>query len=176
MLFRSPPHSCSAFFYKQLTFFFFCKPLLYREAAGLLPLHPVSPASCTSNSSFLCRLLRPNEPSRWSPPCWPPSPDLPQFAVHVCPLGLSSLLGRGKLAAPSAPILSMGLAHSGCSEDHLEAWPVSEPWAVGLTELGGRGTCWRWASRVPRGQCTHGTVSPDPTLPSQGAGPWSLRP
>lgn len=40
------PYSCSAFFYKQLTFFFNGKPLLYREAAGLLPLHPVSPASC----------------------------------------------------------------------------------------------------------------------------------
>ena len=39
--------SCSAFFYNQVTFFFFCKPSLYREAAGLLTLHPVSPASCT---------------------------------------------------------------------------------------------------------------------------------
>lgn len=47
---------------------------------------------------------------------------------------------------------------------------MSEPWAVGLTELGDRGPHLKWASGMPRGQCTHGTVSPGPALPPRALG------
>lgn len=76
--------SCSAFFYKQLTFFFWQAFAVQRGCwspafTSCLPsfLHTGLPGRLTSKSSFLSRLLQPDEQSRWSPPCWPLSPDLP---------------------------------------------------------------------------------------------------
>lgn len=170
--------SCSAFLYKQTADFFFffaslrCTERLLSPAfTSCLPSFPHTglPGRLTSNPSFLCRLLQPNEQSRWSPPCWLPSPDLPQFAVRVCPLGLSSLLDRGKLAAPPCPRSQHGPGTQWVLQGHLEALPVSEPWAAGLTELGGQGATLEVGFRDAQGlvHSWHCVSWPSPSSPGR---------